>query len=166
MCLEVLEHHSMQSPLRAWLINAYLLTSFHGPWKPLNWNTVPNYPLVIMVILPNGVWASYLDSLSGMGQQVAWDVRRSILNPGDSVHCPDKRCMCTMHLQSHHMRGLSRSPKPVCVEHTVHVINMRLFQERVWVQNATSMTRSSPRILNTYLLVSCQNDCSPAWWDH
>ena len=85
MHFKVLEHHSMWHPLSDWLINDYLLSSFHGPWKPLNWNAVPNYPLVIMVILPNRMWASHPDSLSGAGRKVGWDKEEPTLNPEGST---------------------------------------------------------------------------------
>lgn len=39
----------------------------------LNWDAVPNYPLVVMEILRNWRWASYPDSLSGPGQTFGWD---------------------------------------------------------------------------------------------
>lgn len=72
MHLEVLKHRSVWCPLSDWLINGYFLTSFQGSRKPWNWNTAPNYPLVITVILPNRMWASYPDSLSSSGQKVGW----------------------------------------------------------------------------------------------
>lgn len=82
---EVLERHSMWHPLSDWLINDYLLSSFHSPWKPLNWNAVPNYPLVIVVILPNRMWASYPDGLSGAGRKVGWAKEEPTLDPEGST---------------------------------------------------------------------------------
>ena len=79
--LEVWERHSMWCPLRDWLINSYLLTSFQGPWKPLHWNAVPNYPLVVVVIPANRMRASYPDSLSGTGQKVGWKEEEEPMSP-------------------------------------------------------------------------------------
>lgn len=91
MRLEVLKYHSVWRPLSDWLINGYLLTSFRGPWNPLKWNAVPNYPLVIMVILPNGMRASYLDTLNGTGRKVRWDEGEPVLNPEGPTACLNRR---------------------------------------------------------------------------
>lgn len=83
---EVLERHSVQHPLSDWLINDYLLTRFHGPWKLLNWNAIPNYPL--------GWWFSLTGCepviLTGSVAQAGWH-KQSSLDPDFPSRCLHQR---------------------------------------------------------------------------